>query len=440
MSRSERPLVSGGGASPNEGAAASMQRVVVIASLTRSLVNFRLELLAGMVAGGHEVTALAPDDDPQSIGALSRAGIGFRRIAMARTGSNPIADIATLASIHREIRRLAPDVVVAYTMKPIIYGSLAARLAGVRKRYALFTGMGYVFSGDRNGPRATMLRWLSVALYRRALVGLTSAFAYNEADAQDIRRHRMIDARTPLVMVPGSGVNLDQFAAVPVPAGPAVFLLVARLLREKGIAEFAEAAKRLKRDFPDARFQVLGPFDPSPLGITRDELDRWHADGSIEYLGETTDVAPFLAAATVFVLPSTYREGIPRSALEALSTGRAVVTTNAPGCRDTVVDGRNGFLVPPKDPAALADAMRAFLLDETLAGRMGAQSRRLAQERFDVRIVADGLIRAFGLRSVAADRDERDGAHWAGAAPASIGGEAAGPAAAAWAGSAAATR
>lgn len=405
MSRCDGPPAFREGLPAETGAVdANPRRVIVIASLTRSLVNFRLELLAGIVAAGHDVTALAPDDDSESIQTLSDAGIDFRRILMQRTGTDPITDARTFLSIYREIRQLSPDVVIAYTMKPVIYGGLAARLAGVRERYALLTGFGYVFSADRGGARRNLLQAVSVFLYRRALVGTKAVIVYNEADAEDIRRHRLIGSQTPLLMVPGSGVNLERFAAVPVPSGPPTFLLVARLLREKGIAEFAEAARILKSNYPEARFQVLGPFDPSPLGICRDELERWCSDGSIDYLGETNDVAPFLAAATVFVLPSTYREGIPRSALEALSTGRAVITTNAPGCRDTVIEGRNGILVPPRDPRALAEAMRTFLLDETLASRMGVASRRLAEERFDVRTVTASLIRGFGLETGPAKR------------------------------------
>lgn len=379
--------------------ASGQKRVVVVASLTWSLVCFRLDLLKAMVAAGHEVIALAPDDDPASIATLERIGVRFEKIPMARTGTNPLADLRTLMALYSRMRRLAPDIMLAYTMKPIIYGGLAARLAGVRQRYALFTGFGFLFGKGLQGFRTAVLRWLSIKLYRASLVGTAAAFAYNDADAADIRLHAMVSQETPLIMLAGSGVDLKRFASSKPRSGPLVFLLVARLLREKGIAEFAGAARLLKREFPHARFQILGPFDPSPLVITKAELGAWVEEGVVEYLGETRDVVPFLEASTVFVLPSYYREGIPRSALEALATGRPIITTDAPGCHETVLEGENGFRIAPRNVEALAEAMRAFLEDETLAARMGARSRKLAEERFDVHLVNQTLLGALGLQS-----------------------------------------
>ncbi len=373
------------------------KRIVVVASLTRSLVNFRIELLKAMVAAGHDVIALAPDADEQAIAKLQEIGVAFRQIPMARAGTNPLADLRTLKALYGLMSRLAPDIVLAYTMKPIIYGGLAARLAGVPRRFALFTGFGFIFSGSMTGLRAAVLRRLSIGLYRSALVGCEAVFAYNDADASDIRRHGMVSAATPVIMVSGSGVDLTLFAASRPPSGPPVFLLIARLLREKGIAEFAAAARMLKTRYRTARFQILGPFDPSPLSISKAEMDEWTREGAVEYLGETHDVGPYLTASTVFVLPSYYREGIPRSALEALSTGRPIITTNAPGCQETVIDGENGFRVEPRDVDALASAQRAFLEDEDLAVRMGANSRKLAEERFDVHKVNHTLLEAMGI-------------------------------------------
>ncbi|WJI42007.1 MULTISPECIES: glycosyltransferase family 4 protein [Mesorhizobium] len=350
-----------------------------------------------MVAAGHEVIALAPDNDEQAIARLGAIGVSFQQIPMARTGTNPLADLRTLKALYRLMRRLAPDIVLPYTMKPIIYGGLAARLAGVPRRFALFTGFGFIFSGSVTGLRATVLRRLSIGLYRSALKGCEAVFAYNEADALDIRRHRMVSATTPVIKVAGSGVDLTLFAASRPPPGPPIFLLIARLLREKGIAEFAAAARILKAKHGTARFQILGPFDPSPLSISKAEMDQWTREGAVEYLGETHDVSPYLTASTVFVLPSYYREGIPRSALEALSTGRPIITTNAPGCQETVIDGENGFRVEPRDVNALAAAQRAFLEDDELAARMGANSRKLAEERFDVHKVNHTLLEAMGL-------------------------------------------
>ena len=174
-------------------------------------------------------------------------------------------------------------------------------------------------------------------------------------------------------------------------------LIVARLLREKGAREFVEAAGLLRPRHPQTRFQILGPQDPGPLAIPRDEIDRWVAEGTVEYLGETADVRPYLAASTVFVLPSYYREGLPRSILEALATGRAVITTDLPGCRDAIVEGENGLLVPPRDPAALAAAMQRFIDDPNLARTMGKRSLEFARQRFDVEAVNRLLLTEMDL-------------------------------------------
>jgi glycosyltransferase involved in cell wall biosynthesis len=178
---------------------------------------------------------------------------------------------------------------------------------------------------------------------------------------------------------------------------PPTFLLIARLLRDKGIVEYVEAAKRLRAGHPNARFRLLGPMDPNPAGLSADVLERWRAEGAIEYLGEAADVRPHLRACTVYVLPS-YREGMPRTVLEAMAVGRAIVTTDAPGCRETVVEGENGFLVPPRDVGALADAMRRFIVEPGLAIAMGQRSRAIALQRFDVHRVNAVMLEAMGLR------------------------------------------
>ncbi|MBO0663032.1 glycosyltransferase family 4 protein [Jiella sp. MQZ9-1] len=393
-------------ASPARIPSAGGQRIVVIASLTKSLVNFRLELLRAMVAEGHKVVALAPDDDRSAIASLAEIGVGFQQIPMARTGTNPWIDLKTLATIWRALREQKPDVLLAYTMKPIIYGGLAARWAGVPRRFALFTGFGYVFGEARPTRRMAALRRLSIRLYRAALVGMPTVFAYNDADAEDIHRHGMISPKTRMVMVAGSGVDLDRFRQSIPPSGPPRFLLVARLLREKGIEEFALAAQRLKATFPKARFQILGPFDPSPSGVPANDVDRWIRSGAIDYLGEVADVRPLLTACSVFVLPSYYREGIPRAALEALAVGRAIVTTTAPGCRETVIQGINGFQVEPRSVDALESAMHRLLETPKLIDEMGARSRRIAETRFDVHRVNRALMAEMGLLRPGAPADQ----------------------------------
>ena len=378
-------------------AAAPPQRVLVVASLTSSLVNFRLDLLEAMVARGHKVLAVAPDRDPAAEAALHAIGVGFVRIPMARASLSPAGDLRTLAALVRLIRRWRPDVLLPYTMKPIIYGLLAGRLAGVPDRFALVTGLGYVF-GEGGGSRSrALVRRLSVVLYRIAMRGVRRVFVYNEADAGDVIGSRMISDPTRLIPVPGTGVNLARFPFRDLPPGPPVFLMIARLLREKGVTDYVEAARQLRVRRPDLRFQLLGPLDPNPTGLKRADVDAWVEEGAIEYLGETDDVRPFLAAATVFVLPTYYREGTPRTLQEAMAMGRPVVTTDMPGCRETVEEGRNGYLVPPRDPAALAEVLWRFVEDPALAPLMGREARRAVTERFDVRAINRLLLAQMGL-------------------------------------------
>ena len=373
-------------------------KILILSSFAFSLINFRGRLIAAMVEAGHEVVACAPDHDEAVERDLAAMGARFRRTPLERTGSNPFSDLATLARYASLYRRERPDVVLAYTQKPIIYGGLVARLFPKVDFYALMTGLGYVFS-----PAADdrwILRTLVSRLYRLALTGARATFVFNGDDRRDMIEHGIVADSVPVIQVPGSGVDLAHFSPQPVPAGPARFLMIARLMRDKGVVEYAEAARRLKRRYPDATFVLLGrPDTENPTGMTKADLDEWISSQSIEYHPETRDVRPLLAASGIFVLPSYYREGLPRTLLEAMATGRALITTDLPGCREPVIEGRNGLLVPPRDIAALSSAMEQFLVDPSLAPAMGSASRHFAEERFDVIKVNRQLLRAMRLDS-----------------------------------------
>ncbi|MGH8542184.1 MAG: glycosyltransferase family 4 protein [Gammaproteobacteria bacterium] len=373
------------------------RRVVVLASLARSLIIFRGQLLRAMVEAGHEVLALAPENDPGVAVALARNGVRYRAVPMARVALHPLADLRTVAELVRILRRFRPDVILAYTMKPIIYGGLAAQLAAVPHRYAMITGLGYVYtdSGDQGADRR-VLRIVSGILYRWALRGIEAVFVYNPDDERELTGRGMVSPRQRVIRVAGSGIDLTHFAEVALPSGPPVFLLIARLLRDKGLFEYVEAARMLKARHPGVRVQLLGPFDLNPTAIDREQLETWVREGVIEYLGETEDVRPSLAACTVYVLPS-YREGVPRTVLEAMATGRAIITTDAPGCRETVVPNENGLVVPVRDPVALALAMERFVSEPGLAARMGRRSREIAAARFEVHKVNRVLLDSMGL-------------------------------------------
>ncbi|WVT08144.1 glycosyltransferase family 4 protein (plasmid) [Sinorhizobium chiapasense] len=372
--------------------------IAVVASLTASLTIFRLELLRRLAGAGHDVIAFAPESDARVEQELKQIGVRFVRIPMARTGLNPLEDLRTLWSLRQHFIRLKPDIVLPYTMKPIIYTGIAARLLGIKERCFLVTGLGHVFSDAAGRSFKTWaIRHLCVRLYRLALRGARVVYVYNEADAEDIRRYRMLQRGLSPTMIPGSGVDLDHFTVSTPPQGGPTFLMIARLLRDKGVVEYVEAARMVRRSFPDAKFQLLGHFDSNPTAISQAEIDGWMREGILDYLGTTRDVRPYLAACNVFVLPSYYREGIPRSILEALATGRPVITTDLPGCRDTVQPGVNGLTVKARDVAALAHAMVSFAQDPELAKRMGKRSRELAEARFDVHMINRMLLAGMHL-------------------------------------------
>jgi glycosyltransferase involved in cell wall biosynthesis len=372
-------------------------RIAVVSSFTRSLTNFRLELLKRLVEQGHRVTAFGPENDAATVAKLNEIGVDFVQIPMGRTGTNPVADVVTLLALVRHFHKLRPDVVLPYTMKPIIYGGIAARLTGVPRLYALVTGLGHVFADPNARGWNAVVRGVSVSLYRLALKQARRVFVYNDADEQDLNRYSIIKDAARIVHVPGSGVDLEHYFEAEFPPGPPVFLLIARLLRDKGIYEYVEASRQLARQYPGAKSHLLGQMEPHDSGISEAELQAWAKEGVVTYLGEVRDVRPHLAACSVFVLPSFYREGIPRSILEAMATGRPIITTESPGCRDTVIEGGNGFIVPPRNANALARAMERFLAEPELARRMGKRSRQLAAEKFDVHTVNRLLLRQMDL-------------------------------------------
>jgi glycosyltransferase involved in cell wall biosynthesis len=371
-------------------------RIAVVGGFARSLISFRGDMLRSMVELGHEVLAMAPEDDPEVAAALKEMGVRYQPVPLRRTGMNPIRDAVTVVALARAFRAYRPDAVFVYAVKPVIYGSMAARLAGVRLRVAMITGTGSAFGGGGSRKRR-LVSWLVKRLYWAGLAGVHVVFFQNPDDERLFRSLGLVGRRKQRIeRVGGSGVDLTRFVPTPLPDGPMTFILIGRVIRDKGVAEYVEAARHVRKTHPDARFQLLGPLDVNPTAISKDELDGWVASGDIEYLGRTPDVRPNLTLAHVCVLPS-YGEGMPRSVLEAMAMARPVIVTDVPGCRETVVPGRNGLLVPVRDPAALADAMTRLIEEPERLAEMGRESRRLAEERFDVVAVNRTIVTAMGL-------------------------------------------
>lgn len=374
-------------------------RVLVIAGMHESLINFRGPLIAELQAKGFQVHVAAPDLPLHSCARwkLEAMALTVHEVPMLRTGTNPFADLHTALALWRLMRSIRPTMVLGYTVKPVIYGTLAAWLAGVPRRYALITGLGYAFQGN---ARFGTLQALVQRLYAWALCKAKLVFFQNPDDLALFRQRGILQASTPVCLVNGSGVDLVSFAAKPLPCfldvGGMRFLLIARLLGDKGVREYAQAARVLKRTHPQVQCALVGWIDTNPNAIAQSELDAWVAEGCIEYLGRVDDVRPAIEACSVYVLPS-YREGTPRSVLEAMAMARAIITTDAPGCRETVVDGDNGFLVPVKDPDALAKAMLRFIDQPALLASMGARSRQIAEEKYDVHKVNAVMLNVMGI-------------------------------------------
>ena len=362
-----------------------LMRIVIGASLAASLINFRGELIRELLDSGAEVHVTAPDfdSDLDSKRTLTGWGVTAHQVAMSRTGMNPWADILSLVTYRRLFRSLRPDAYLGYTAKPVIYGVLGAWAGGVPQRVAMITGLGYGFQGD---SRRAFVRAVVASLYRVTLRRTTKVIFQNPDDLLAFKSLGLLPQDAETLVVNGSGVDLARFEPRPLPEGPLVFLMIARVLGDKGVREYVQAARLIRREHPQLRFTLVGPQDPGPDAIPAAELAQWVSEGAVDYVGEQRDVRPFLAACSVYVLPS-YREGTPRSVLEAMATGRPVITTDAPGCRQTVKNGANGFLVEPKSAEAVAEAMRRFVVDPRLIPLMAEASLGKGRAEFDVRAV-----------------------------------------------------
>lgn len=375
-------------------ATAGLGRVLVIGGFAESMLRFRGPLLSALRQAGSEVHAAAPGlhDAVGTADGLRALGVAVHDAPLSRAGLNPAHDLRAFLALVRLMRRVRPERVLSYTIKPVIWGTLAAWMAGVPHRYALVTGLGYAFTGEARGKRR-IVRQLARGLYALALRRAELVFFQNPDDAALFRELGLVPGRLRLVVVNGSGIDTAEFAPAPLPDRPVRFLLIARLLGDKGIREYAAAAAEVRRMHPEVTFHLVGGRDENPDALSAGEVEAWQAAGTLAWHGALRDVRPAIAAAHVYVLPS-YREGTPRTVLEAMSMGRPIITTDAPGCRETVVDGENGFLVPVADPAALARAMLRFIEEPALIPAMGAAARRIAEARYDVHKVNAAMLQA----------------------------------------------
>ena len=359
--------------------------------------NMRRELLEAVVARGHRVTVVSPEPADVMQASLDALGGSYREWPVNRTGIDPREDLRSARHLHAILRAERPDVVLVYQIKAVLLAPLAARLARVARVVPLVNGLGAVF--DEGGFGATARARIARRAYALSLRLVDEVVFQNADDPALLRSLGLWPGRTRWRVVPGTGVDLARLGVRPPFAGPPTFTLIARLVVSKGVRDLVAAARIVRVRHPEARFRIVGQLeaDGHPDGVRRAELDAWVAEGLIDYTGFSADVPGVLAATTVFVLPSYYREGVPRTNLEALAIGRPIVTTDWVGCRDTVEDGVNGFLVAPRDPVALAERLERYLRDPALVARHGAASRALAERRFDVHQVNAQMLEALQL-------------------------------------------
>ncbi len=372
-----------------------MPTILVLGSYAPSLITFRGHLLQALRSKGLEVVACAPDADESVIRKLKEWGVQYAGVRIERTGMNPFSDLLLVKRYLTLFRSIRPDVILPYTVKPVIYGSIAARFASVPIKTAMITGLGYAFMGK--GILRKALNQLVRFLYKFALSKSQLVFFQNQDDQDLFNKLSLLNKKSKQVVLNGSGVDTKYFSTAQLPATPA-FLMIARLIGEKGVREYAEAARIVKKEYPSIPFYLAGWIDDTPSAISQKELNSWVDSSEIEFLGKLEDVREGIKQCTVYVLPS-YREGTPRTVLEAMAMGRPIITTDTPGCRQTTEDGRNGLLVPIQDVTTLADAMRFFITNTDHAKVMGKESRRIAVEKYDVNKVNLSIIDAIGLKT-----------------------------------------
>lgn len=373
-------------------------KIAVVSAHTGSLIWFRLNMMKDFIANGCEVVAVGPDESSKATRTLDEAGIQYEQLSVERNGINPLSDLRYLAALMRFMKNERPDKVFVYQAKPVVYGTLAARLAGIDEVYALVAGLGSVFRGQSTKSR--LIKAVMTAQYWVAGRCSKIMFFQNRDDrAEFIRRHLIPETKTS--MINGSGVDLERFVVAPLPIEPSL-LFIGRLIKDKGIREYLAACREIKQRHPATRCMLVGPFDSNPSAMTSEEFQPYIDEGIVEFFGEQDDVRPFIEMSSVYVLPS-YHEGTPKTVLEAMAVGRPIVTTDTPGCRETVTEGLNGYLVPPRDTHALVDAIDRVIANPTDAQRMAHESRRIAEAKFDVKVVNRTIMQAMEVLAPATE-------------------------------------
>lgn len=375
------------------------KNIVIIGTVASSFLGFRADLIKSLLEKKHTVYAFTSEYSKEQLSLIESLGVIPITYKFNRGGINPLIDIKATYELSKKIKEIKPDIVFCYFSKPVIFGTLAAKLAKVPKMVGMLEGLGYTFTEQPNqvSKKTRIIKKAQVLLYKIALPQLDKIIFLNPDDPKDLLDEYSIKVKQVEVLG-GIGLNLEDYPYSSAYPTQPTFIFVARLLAEKGIHDYITAAKMVKQSYPDARFIVLGAIDKQALGALTDaELNKYVDSNIIEYPGQVDNVSEWIANSSVFVLPSYYREGVPRSTQEAMAIGRAVITTDVPGCRETVVDGVNGFLVEKWNPQTLAEKMIYFIENPEQIAIMGLESYKIAQDKFDADKVNKRLINMLGL-------------------------------------------
>jgi len=361
-------------------------KYIVVSPKNRTVYNFRGDLIREIISGGNKVVVTGPNRiDVDQIEAL---GAEFVELPVNKNGINPLADLKYLWMLYTLFQKEKPDAVFGYTSKPVIYGSIAAKLANVSHIAAMVTGAGYAFTAKT--AKAKVIRWIMSVLYKAAFVCANVVIFQNSDDKNQFVNEKLV-REDKCEIVNGSGVNMEKFAAAPYPERVTFFML-SRVMYSKGIREYLEACEIVKEKYPDVRCMLLGACEGIQDSLSEEALKPYIDRGVIEHFGETDRVADYYKQCSVYVLPS-YREGTPRTVLEAMAMGRAIITTDAPGCRETVIDGETGYLVPVQNGEAVAEKMIEFIENPERIAEMGKKSLSYCSSKFDVKKVNEDMCR-----------------------------------------------
>lgn len=367
-------------------------KISILSSHTNSLFWFRMDMMKDFIEKGHTVIALGPGPEYVWKEKFQKHNIDYRQLNVERNGMNPFKDLKTFSSLYKFIKIEKPDKIFAYQAKTIVYGSIAAKLNGISEVYSLIAGLGSIFRGK--GFKNGIIKMIMKTQYLIACKFNKKVFFQNHDDKNEFIQNGLIN-ENKVVVINGSGVNLEKFKPTALPKEP-TFLFIGRLIKDKGISEYLVACKEIKSRYPEVRCLLVGPFDSNPSAIEIDELKPFIEDGIIEYYGEQSDVRPFITQCSTYVLPS-YHEGTPKTVLEAMAMGRPIITTDAPGCRETVIDGVNGYLVKVKDVKELANKMEYLILNSVVREKMGEESLNVVREKYDVKMVNKTIMRTMEL-------------------------------------------